>query len=81
MINLVPPVPIGKGTNKGTKVPDEVIAGLIKKHGARVHPQLVREGWVDLEELYGWGWVELDEDLEPGPGAYMPARNGWVKCE
>lgn len=31
------------------RLSDRALEGLIRRHGAYVHPRLVEEGWVDLE--------------------------------
>jgi hypothetical protein len=61
------------------KLGDKAMEGLIKRHGAIVHPRLIAEGWVDLEELEGLGAVEvLEVNPLPGEAVFVPTRSGWA---
>jgi hypothetical protein len=71
-------VPNTDGTVIG-KLGDKAMEGLIKRRGAIVHPRLIAEGWVDLEELEGLGAVEvLEVNPLPGEAVFVPTRSGWV---
>jgi hypothetical protein len=61
------------------KLGDKAMEGLIKRRGAIVHPRLIAEGWVDLEELEGLGAVEvLEVNPLPGEEVFVPTRSGWA---
>jgi hypothetical protein len=75
---MVALVPNTDGTVIG-KLGDKAMEGLIKRRGAIVHPRLIAEGWVDLEELEGLGAVEvLEVNPLPGEAVFVPTRSGWV---
>jgi hypothetical protein len=61
------------------KLSDKAMEGLIKRQGAIVHPRLIAEGWVALEELEGLGAVEvLEVNPLPGEAVFVPTRSGWA---
>ena len=64
------------------RLSDRALEALIRREGAYVHPRLVEEGWVDLEDLEGLGHVEVAE-LHPLPGerVFVPTRTGWAVLE
>jgi hypothetical protein len=75
---MVALVPNTDGTVIG-RLSDKAMEGLIKRHGAIVHPRLIAEGWVDLEELEGLGAVEVLEVRPlPGEAVFVPTRSGWA---
>ncbi len=64
------------------KLSDRALEGLIRRHGAYVHPRLVEEGWVDLEALEALGHVEvLEVHPLPGEQVLVPTRTGWAVLE
>lgn len=65
-----------------TRLSDRALEGLIRRHGAQVHPRLVAEGWVDLEALEALGFVEVVE-LTPLPGerVLVPTPTAWRVVE
>jgi len=64
------------------KVSDKALEALVRRYGARVHPRLVAEGWVDLEALEALGYVEVEE-LSPLPGerVLVPTPTAWRVVE
>jgi hypothetical protein len=75
---MVALIPNTDGTVIG-RLSDKAMEGLIKRRGAIVHPRLIAEGWVDLEELEGLGAVEvLEVNPLPGEAVFVPTRSGWV---
>nr|WP_231459241.1 RNA 2'-phosphotransferase [Thermus aquaticus] len=78
VVKVVALVPNTDGTVIG-KLSDKALEGIVKRHGAIVHPRLIAEGWVDLEELEGLGAVEvLEVNPLPGEAVFVPTRSGWV---
>lgn len=64
------------------RLTDRQMESLIKRHGARVHPCLLEEGWLDPQELYGLAWVEVNAAPPlPGDRVFVPAGLGWALLE
>lgn len=64
------------------RLSDRAVMALVRRHGAKVDPFLVEEGWVDRDELEALGWVEV-EPVTPMPGekVLVPNRLGWTLVE